>query len=143
MTWHIDDITWWYYMMVLCDDEMSWGHDDGYVVLRAPMDGPVIEATYGEIMIHSTEAVWKMLVWEEWWGVVMIQHPWSKNPVQHTGVGTIFDTFWFSWYEKLCIMFFKSICIIKGILVVSDLILAWRCSEKVFNHPWVLKKDNP
>ena len=27
-------ITWWFY-----DDEMSWGHSDGYVVLGASMDG--------------------------------------------------------------------------------------------------------
>ena len=43
--WHIDNIAWWCYMMklyddimILYDDEMSWGHGDGYVVLRAPMD---------------------------------------------------------------------------------------------------------
>ena len=59
--WHIDDIRWWYYMMVLCDDEMSWGHDDGYVVLRAFVDGPVIEVAYGETMIHSTEVVCEIL----------------------------------------------------------------------------------
>ena len=29
---------------------------------------PVIEAAYGEIMIHSTEAVWKILAREEWLG---------------------------------------------------------------------------
>ena len=33
---------WWYNMIILyddlCDDEMSWGHGDGYVVLLAPMD---------------------------------------------------------------------------------------------------------
>ena len=50
-------IIWWYYMMILYDNEMSWGHGDGYVVLRAPMDRPVIEVAYGEIMIHSTEIV--------------------------------------------------------------------------------------
>ena len=47
--------------MILYDDEMSWGHNDGYVVLQAPMDGPVIEAAYKEVMIHSTEAIWDML----------------------------------------------------------------------------------
>ena len=59
-------ILWWYYIMVLYDDEMSWGHEDGYVVLRAPMDGPMIEVAYGETMIHSTEIVWEMLAQEEW-----------------------------------------------------------------------------
>ena len=53
--------------MILYDDEM-WGHGDGYVVLRASMDGPVIDAAYGETMIHSIEAVWEMLVREEWLG---------------------------------------------------------------------------
>ena len=55
-------ILWKYYIMVLqndilYDDEMSWGHGDGYVVLRASIDGPVTEATYRETMIHSTEVV--------------------------------------------------------------------------------------
>ena len=47
--------------MILYDNEMSWGHDDGYVVLRAAIDGLVIKVAYGETMIHSTEAVWEML----------------------------------------------------------------------------------
>ena len=56
-TWHID----LYYIMILYDDKMLWGHSDGYVVLRAFMDGLVIEAVCGETMIHSIEAVWKIL----------------------------------------------------------------------------------
>ena len=48
-------------MMVLYDDEMSWGHGDGYVVLRALMDELVIEAAYGETMIHFIETVWDIL----------------------------------------------------------------------------------
>ena len=43
--------------MTLYDDEMSWGHGDGYVVLRAPMDGSMIKVVYGESMIHSTKVV--------------------------------------------------------------------------------------
>ena len=42
--------------MILYDDEMSWEHGDGYVVLQTHMDGPMIEAAYGETMIHSIEA---------------------------------------------------------------------------------------
>ena len=38
---------------------------------------------------------------------------------------------------------FKSICIINGILVVFDFVLARRCSEKVFDNPRVLKEINP
>ena len=47
--------------MTLYDDEMSWRHGDGYVVLRAPIDRSVIEVAYEKTMIHSTEAVWDML----------------------------------------------------------------------------------
>ena len=47
--------------MILYDDEMSWGYGDGYVILRAHMDRPVIDAVYEETMIHSTEVVWEML----------------------------------------------------------------------------------
>ena len=54
--------------MILYDDEMSRGHGDGYVVLRVPMDGLVIEAAYGETIIHSTEGIWEMLAREEWLG---------------------------------------------------------------------------
>ena len=32
------------------------------------MDRAMIEAAYGETMIHSTKAVWKMLAREEWLG---------------------------------------------------------------------------
>ena len=53
-------------MMILYDNEMLRGYSDGYVVLRAPMDGPMIEVAYGETMIHSTEIVWETLAREEW-----------------------------------------------------------------------------
>ena len=69
--------------MILYDDEMSWGHGDVYIVLRALMDGPVIEAVYGETMIHSIKAVVEMLAQEEWLGVTMIHHPWSTYPSQY------------------------------------------------------------
>ena len=32
------------------------------------MDGPTIEGAYSETMIHSIEAIWEMLVREEWLG---------------------------------------------------------------------------
>ena len=60
--WHIGGI---YYMIILYDDEMSWEHGDGYVVLQAPMDGLVIKATYKETMIHFTEIVMEMLARKE------------------------------------------------------------------------------
>ena len=116
-----DDIT-WYYMMIFYNNEMSWGHDDGYIVLRAPIDGPMIEAAYGETMIDSTKTVWEILTREEWLGC------------RHD------DIFWFSWYKNLYVLCFKSICIIKGTLVVSDFVLARRYSKKDFYRPLVLKK---
>ena len=35
----------------------TWIYGDGYVVLRGSYEGICVEAAYGEIMIHSTEAV--------------------------------------------------------------------------------------
>ena len=61
-----DDATMWLIgVYILYDDEMSWGHSDGYVVLRVLIDGPVIEAAYGQTMIHSTEAIWEILALKE------------------------------------------------------------------------------
>ena len=80
--------------MILYDNEMSWGHSDGYVVLRAPMDRPVIEAAYGETMIHSTEVVWEMLAREEWLGCRHV-----TSPMVNISVGTVYDIFLFSLYK--------------------------------------------
>ena len=55
MIWLTDKYV--HFIMILYDDEMSWGHDDGYIVLRVPMDGLMIKATYGETMIHSIETI--------------------------------------------------------------------------------------
>ena len=76
--YHFDDSTTWHigmyinYMMKLYNDFIWWWDviktQDGYVVLRVPMVGLLIEAVYGETMIHSTEAVWEILTWEKWLG---------------------------------------------------------------------------
>ena len=55
-------------MMIFYDKEMLWEHGDGYIVLRAPIDGPVIDAAYGDTMIHSTEVVVDILARKEWLG---------------------------------------------------------------------------
>ena len=77
-------------------------------------------------------------------GKVIRMSSWYITYGQHTrvntSVGTVYDIFWFSWYKIYMYYVLKSICIIKRILVVSDFILARRCSEKVFDRPWVLKK---
>ena len=54
--------------MLLYDDEMSWGHGDGYIVLRAPMEKLVVEAAYKETIIHSIKAVVEKLAREKWLG---------------------------------------------------------------------------
>ena len=80
-------------------DEMSWGHDDGYVVLHTPMEGLVIDAIYWETMIHSTEAVLRdvssrrVVGMSSWY----ITHGWHTRV--NTSVGTVYDIFWFSWYK--------------------------------------------
>ena len=72
----LDDATMWHisinYMMIL--------YDDFYMIMRCHKDTmmlrsttgsygwPVIKVAYGEIMIHSTEAVWEILAREEWLG---------------------------------------------------------------------------
>ena len=144
--WLTDDATMWltdiyvYCIMILYDDDMSWEHGDGYLVLQAPMDGPVIEAAYGETMIHSTEAVQKMLAREEWLGCRHDASP-MFDILRSTPVWASYMTF--SGFHDIKIYMYyvlKSICIIKGTLMVSDFVLARRCSEKVFDCPWVLKK---
>ena len=127
-------------MMILYDNEMSRGHSDGYVVLRAPMDGPMIEVAYGETMIHSTEIVWEMLAQEEWLRCNYDASPMFDIPGS-TPVWAPYMIF-YSFYDIKIYMYyvFKSICIIKRTLVVFDFILARRYSEKVFDRLWVLKK---
>ena len=58
----------------------------------------------------------------------------------NTSMGTVYDFFNFHDIKIYMYYAFKSICIIKRTLVVSDFALAWRCLEKVFDRPWVLKK---
>ena len=122
------------------DDEMSWGHSDCYVVLWAPMDRPMIETAYGETMIHSTEVVWEMLAREEW---LECRH--DASPIfDLPGLTPMWAPYMiFSDFHDIKIYMYyvlKSICIIKGTLVVSVFVLARWCSEKVFDRPWVLKK---
>ena len=55
------------YICILYDDVMRC-HEDT-VMLRSTTDSygrPVIEVAYGEILSHSTEAVWEMVAREEW-----------------------------------------------------------------------------
>ena len=119
---------------------MSWGHSDGYVVLQTPMNGPVVEAAYGRTMIHSTKVVVEMLAWEEWLGCHYDTSPMVDIP-RSTLVWAPYMIFSCFHDIKIYMYYvFKSICIIKRTLVVSDFVLAWQYSKKVFDCPWVLKK---
>ena len=99
--------------MILYDDEMSWGHGDGYVILRAPMDGSVIEVVYRETMIHSTEVVWEILARKKWLGCYHDTSPIVDIPGSTPLSALYMIFFWFSWYKIYMYYVFKSICIIK------------------------------
>ena len=101
-----------YYTMISCDDEatrwlsvwytyiyndfvMMICHED-MVMLRSttgPYGWSVIEVAYGEMIFHSTEAVWEMIAREEWLG--------CRHDVAHVGhtrvntsVGSMCIVFW-------------------------------------------------
>ena len=60
------------------------------------MDGPMIKAAYGETMIHSTEAVWKMLAREEWLGCRYDASPMFDIPESTPVWAPYMIFFWFS-----------------------------------------------
>ena len=101
---------------------------------------PVIEVAYGEIMFHSSKAVWETLAREEWLGCRHDTSPMvdilGSTPMwaQYTIFSGFHDIKIYMYYVL------KSIRIINRILVVSDLVLARRCSKKVFDCPWILKE---
>ena len=58
------------YIYTLLHNDLMKGHVD-LVMLRNTMGSygrPVIEVAYGEILFHSTEAVWELIAREEWLG---------------------------------------------------------------------------
>ena len=100
----------------------------------------MIKAACGETMIHSTETIWEILAREKWLGCRYDESP-MFDILGSTPVWAPYMIF-FGFYDIKIYMYYvlKSICIIKGTLVVSDFILARQRSEKVFDRPWVLKK---
>ena len=89
------------------------------VMLRSttgPYGRLVIEVAYGEMIFHSTEAVWEMLAREEWLGCQHDASPMFDIPGS-TPVWAPYIYFFdfFSRYKNLCIciLFSKSICNIK------------------------------
>ena len=103
---------------------------------------PVLEAAYGKTVISlhrgylgdvRSGRVVGVLTW-------LITH--DRHTRVNTSVGTIYNIFWFSWYEinSICIMFLKLICIIKE--HQWSLTLSWpdEVQRTFFDRPWVLKE---
>ena len=130
-----DDINDDFYMMMRCHEDTVMLHNT-----TDPYERISVEAAYGKTMIHSTEAV----LGDVSSGIVVGVSLWyishSRHTQVNTSVGIVYDIFWFSWYKIYMYYVFKSICIIKGTPVIFDLVLARRCSDKIFDRPWVLKK---
>ena len=70
-----------------------------------------------------------------------IAHVWHTQV--NTSVGTVYYFLVLKYIKKPIYLycFVKYICSMKRTLVVSDLVLARRGSENVFDRPWVLKCD--
>ena len=68
-----------------------------------------------------------------------ITHAW--HTLVNTSVDSMYIIFWFLRYKNLYILFSKSICSIKKILVVSNLVLARRGSKNDFDCPWAFKYE--
>ena len=106
---------------------------------------PVLEAAYGEMIVHSTESVWKILAWEKWLGCRHDTSPMVDIPGSTLVWAQYMSFFDFKIWKLICIMFWKSIIIMKKILVVLDVVLARRCSGNVFDLPWcfLYRNENP
>ena len=58
------------YIYMLLHNDLMRGHVD-LVMLRSTMGSygrPMIDVAYGEILFHSTEAVWELIAREKWLG---------------------------------------------------------------------------
>ena len=65
---------------------------------------------------------------------------WSTYPGQHQCWALYMIFFGFHDIKSICIMFTKSICIIKGTLMVSYFVLIQRFQRKFSTSPWALKE---
>ena len=115
--------TWWLYDNLYDDFMMMRCHEDTQWWLRSTM-GPYgrtcVEAAYGKTMIHSIRLYLKMLARKEWLGCRHDAPPHGRYIRVNTSVGLSICYF-------LVFMISKSICIIKGTLMVSDFVLAQHC----------------
>ena len=90
----------------------------------------------GKLYFHSIEVVWEMIAQEEWLGCRHDASPMLEIPGSTT-VWASHILFFGFLNIKLMYMYiiFKIYIWYKRTLVVSDLVLARRGSENVFDHP--------
>ena len=101
---------------------------------------PVIELTYGETLIHSTEVVWEILARKEWLSCLHDASPMFDIP-ESTPMWVPYILFSeFQGYKNLYVLCFQIYTYYKRTLVVSNLVLARWGSENVFDHPKILKE---
>ena len=84
---------------------------------------PVLEATYREMIVHSTETVWKILVREEWLGC---RHDTSLTVdiPESTPVWAQYMVFFYFTNIKIYMYYvLKIYSIMKETLMVSDVVL--------------------
>ena len=115
--------------------ELLWLRDgDGYVVLRALMDGRVRGRIWGDSYFTLPRLFGRCssgrMVGVSTWCITHGRHTWV-----HTSVGTIYVFLIFN-IKCIRIMFSKIYMYYERTLVVPDVVLArWR-SENVFDRPW-------
>ena len=131
-----DDVIWWYYDFIRWWDVMRtrW-----WLRSTAGSYGwPEIEAAYREIIIHSIEAVWKILVREEWLGCRYDTSPMVDIP-RSTPVWAQYMVF-FDFTNIKVYMYYdlKIYSIMKETLKVSNVVLTRRCSKNIFDCSWCI-----
>ena len=104
-----------------------------------------LEAVYGEMMIHSTEAIREIIGREKWLGCRHDASPMVDIPGSTPVWAQYILFFEFQILNFIYVLFFKIYSIMKKILVIFDIVLARRCSENVFDRPWyfLTVNENP
>ena len=123
--------------MMRCSEDIRWW-------LHSPMDlygRTCVEEEYEETMTHSTEAIsgdvsLGRMVGVFSWCIIA----WSTYSGQHQCWASYMLFFGFYDIRIYVYYVFKSICIIKGTLMVSNFVLTRRCQRRFSTSPWVLKK---
>ena len=123
----------WFYVMMRC-------HEDT-VMLRSTMGSygrPVIEVAFRETVIHSTKVVWEILAQEEWLGYRHDTSPMVDIPGWTLVWAHYMVFFDFTIIKVYMYYVLKIYSIVKETLVVSDVVLAQKCSENIFDRPWCI-----